>query len=234
MMGRFISLIILFYLFISLLSFKKFVLVCLLSFFFVISQRNNDSSNSIMRKIIPFLLMSMAIFVWAACSDDNKQIYEYLEKNYSDREVKVTGDIVPDSAFCPMSKLESTKLEIMGYRAQLMMLLEQDPDSAYRLAKSIKKKYADENTFANMAYPSGKNNRLAYRVRCEEDGEEHYVTFYKNVKDETIQYSSFDVEDVVDSLSVYYSMLMNGVNEIVKDEKLDEGHNPSVSDSNKE
>lgn len=167
------------------------------------------------------MLMALVVFAGTACNDDKKQINEYLDKNYSDREVKVVGKVVPDSAFCPLSKLESTKLEVMGFRAQLMMLLDQDPDSAYRLAKSIKQKYADENTFANLAYPNGKNNRIAFRVRCDENGEEHYITFYKNIKDETIQYSSFDVEDVVDSLSLYYGLLMNGVNEIIKDNNGD-------------
>jgi len=171
-----------------------------------------------MRKLLPFLLF---VVVLAACNSDKKQIQNYLDRNYSDREVEVVGDVSTDSAFCPLTQLEGTTLEIMAYRAQLMMLLDQDPDSAVRLATAIKQKYADENTFANLAYPSGSNNRVAYRVRCNEAGDEHYITFYKNTKDETIEYSSFDVEDVVDSLNVYYTLLMNGVNELVGDKNAD-------------
>ena len=58
---------------------------------------------------------------------------------------------------------------------------------------------------------------MAYRVRCDEAGEEHYITFYKNLHDDTIEYSSFDVEDIIDSISVYYNSLMNGVNSIVSE-----------------
>ena len=42
-------------------------------------------------------------------------------------------------------------------------------------------------------------------------------TFYKNLHDDTIEYSSFDVEDIIDSISVYYNSLMNGVNSIVSE-----------------
>lgn len=170
-----------------------------------------------MKKLLSFILIAMVVSVWVACNDDKKQINEYLEKNYSDREVKVVGKVEPDSVFFPLSKLESTKIEIMGYRVQLLMLLDQDPDSAYRLAQYIKQKYIDEKTIVDLINPKGKNDRIAYNVQCTEDGEERYIIFYKNVKDETIQFSSFEVNDMVDSLSKYYALLVNGVNEIVND-----------------
>ena len=170
-----------------------------------------------MKKLLSFILVAMVVSVWIACNDDKKQINDYLEKNYSDREVKVVGEVVPDSVFCRLSILESTKLEVMGYRAQLMLLLDQDPDSAYRLAKTIKEKYANENTLADLVTSKGNNNRVAYQVQCTEDGKKRYITFYKSLKDETIQYSSFDVEDMEDSLYLYYNLLMTGVDEIVKD-----------------
>ena len=159
----------------------------------------------------------MVVSVWISCEDDKKQIKDYLERNYSERDVKVIGKVVPDSAFCQLSLLKTTKLEVMGYRAQLMMLLEQDPDSAYRLAKSIKQKYSDENTLANLLTPKGSNNRVAYNVQCTDDGKERYITFYKDLKDETIQYCSFDIEDVQDSLNLYFDLLMKGVDEVIQE-----------------
>ena len=183
----------------------------------VISHRQTNCSVTMNRKILFFIMMAVAI---TACKNDKKQVQEYLDRNYADREVKVVGKITPDSAFCPLTKLEATLLEVQAYRVQLMQFIEQNLDSAYQFACLIKDKYADENSFANLAYPNGQKNRLAYRVRCDEAGEEHYITFYKNLHDDTIEYSSFDVEDIIDSISVYYNSLMNGVNSIVSERNI--------------
>ncbi len=187
-----------------------------------------------MKKILSFILVSLIVSVWISCKDDKKQITEYLEKNYSDREVKVIGEVVPDSAFCRLSLLESTKLEVMGYRAQLMMLLDQDPDSAYRLARNIKQKYANENIVADLITAKGSNNRVAYKVHCIEDGKKRDIIFYKDLKDETIQYCSFDVEDMEDSLYLYYNLLIDGVNEIVKGNENQEKGEKTTEESKKD
>ena len=43
----------------------------------------------------------------------------------------------------------------------LIHLLDADPDSAFKMARTLKAKYAGKNGFASIAYPKGKNNRMA-------------------------------------------------------------------------
>ena len=118
-----------------------------------------------MKKFFGFLMLSLVLI---SCNAEKKQISEYLENNYSDREIEVVGDIVADSAF--------------------------------KMARTLKAKYAGKNWFASIAYPKGKNNRMALMAKCKDDGQERVITFFKNTSHDVIEFSSLDVDEVIDSL----------------------------------
>ena len=173
-----------------------------------------------MKKLLGFLILA---FVLVSCNSDKRQISSYLDNNYSDREIEVVGDIVADSTFCPLDKLDNTSLEITGHKDMLMHLLEVDPDSAFSLARNLKAKYAGKNGFAAIAYPKGANNRMALMAKCKENGQERVITFFKSLHEDAIEYCSLDVDDAVDSLLVNYSMLMDGIEVILQDQAANRG-----------
>ncbi|MBR6264243.1 MAG: hypothetical protein IKR05_13645 [Prevotella sp.] len=150
-------------------------------------------------------------------------IEKYLQNNYPDREIELVGDINVDSAFCPRTQLEDAALEIDNYKIQLDRLLAQNPDSALRLAKDLQKKFADNSAFINLAYPKGKNNAKALMVKCNEEGKGRVITFFKGKDDENIEFSSLDVDELVDSLIVSFDMLKDGIKIIVSDKELNGG-----------
>lgn len=166
-----------------------------------------------MRKI----LLLLAVAALTACNSDKKKIEAYIDNNFFDREVAVTGNVTIDSAYCPMSQLEQNAIQLMGYRGNLLKLLDENPDSAYALAKMLKVQLGDNKAFANLAYPNGKNNRLAYMAKCTVDGKERMVIFYKQVEEDKIELSSFDVDEAIDSLMVGYNHLMDGIRVILAD-----------------
>ena len=166
-----------------------------------------------MRKL--FLLM--AVVALTACNSDKKKIEAYIDNNFFDKEVVVSGDVTIDSAFCPMSQLDQNAIQLMGYRGTLLKLLEENPDSAYALARKLKTQLGDSKAFANLAYPEGKKNRLAYMTKCKVNGEERMVTFYKQVEGDKIELSSLDVDESIDSLMVGYNHLMDGIRVIIAD-----------------
>ena len=166
-----------------------------------------------MRKI----LLLLAVAALTACNSDKKKIEAYIDNNFFDREVAVTGNVTIDSAYCPMSQLEQNAIQLMGYRGNLLKLLDENPDSAYALAKMLKVQLGDNKAFANLAYPNGKNNRLAYIAKCTVDGKERMVIFYKQVEEDKIELSSFDVDEAIDSLMVGYNHLMDGIRVILAD-----------------
>ena len=102
------------------------------------------------------------------------------------------------------------------------------------MAKTLKQKYDNENFVADLITSKGSNNRVAYIVKCTEDGNQRDIVFYKDLKDENIQYCSFDVEDMVDSLSLYYNLLIDGVNEIVKGDESKEKKEKTAETSTKD
>ncbi len=167
-----------------------------------------------MKKFFGFLMLSLVLI---SCNAEKKQISEYLENNYSDREIEVVGDIVADSAFCPLDNLDNTSIEIAGCKAMLIHLLDADPDSAFKMARTLKAKYAGKNGFASIAYPKGKNNRMALMAKCKDDGQERVITFFKNTSHDVIEFSSLDVDEVIDSLLVNYTELMDGIEVILQD-----------------
>ncbi len=169
-----------------------------------------------------FLFFCVAIIL-TACDSDKSLIEKYLQNNYPDREIELVGDINVDSAFCPRTQLEDAALEIDNYKIQLDRLLAQNPDSALRLAKDLQKKFADNSAFINLAYPKGKNNAKALMVKCNEEGKGRVITFFKGKDDEDIEFSSLDVDELVDSLIVSFDMLKDGIKIIVSDKELNGG-----------
>lgn len=169
-----------------------------------------------------FLFFCVAIIL-TACDSDKSLIEKYLQNNYPDREIELVGDINVDSAFCPRTQLEDAALEIDNYKIQLDRLLAQNPDSALRLAKDLQKKFADNSAFINLAYPKGKNNAKALMVKCNEEGKGRVITFFKGKDDENIEFSSLDVDELVDSLIVSFDMLKDGIKIIVSDKELNGG-----------
>ena len=169
-----------------------------------------------------FLFFCVVILL-TACDSDKSLIEKYLQNNYPDREIELVGDISVDSAFCPRAQLEDAALEIDNYKIQLDRLLAQDPDSALRLARDLQKKFSDNSAFINLAYPKGKNNAMALMVKCNEEGKGRVVTFFKDKKDEDIEFSSLDVDEMVDSLIVSFDMLKDGIRIIVSDKELNGG-----------
>ena len=166
-----------------------------------------------MRKL--FLLL--AVVLMTACNSDKKKIESYIDNNFFDREVKITGEVTIDSAFCPMSQLDQNAIQLMGHRGNLLKLLDENPDSAYALAQALRVQLGDNKAFANLAYPSGKNNRLAYMAKCTVDGKERMVIFYKQLEGDKIELSSIDVDEAIDSLMVGYNHLMDGIRVIIED-----------------
>lgn len=170
-----------------------------------------------MRKV----LLLLAVVALTACSSDKKKIEAYIDNNFFDREVEVTGEISIDSVFCPMSMLEKNAIQLMGYRGNLLKLLDENPDSAYALAQALQTQLGDNKAFANMAYPNGKNNRMAYMAKCTVDGKERVVTFYKQLEGDKIEMSSFDVDEAIDSLMVGYNHLLDGIRVILNDKNAE-------------
>ena len=167
-----------------------------------------------MKNYLGFLILAIGMI---SCNAEKKQISEYLDHNYSDREIEVVGEIIEDSTFCPLDMLDKSSIEITGYKAMLMHLLEADPDSAFKMARNLKAKYAGKDGFANLAYPKGENNRMALMAKCKENGQERVITFFKDKNNDRIDLSSLDVDEVVDSLLVNYTKLMDGIDVILQD-----------------
>lgn len=170
-----------------------------------------------MRKV----LLLLAVVALTACNADKKKVEAYIDNNFFDREVAVTGEVTVDSVYCPSSQLEQNAIQLMGHRGNLLKLLEENPDSAYSLAKALRVQLGDSKAFANLAYPNGKNNRLAYLAKCTVDGKERIVTFYKQLEGDNIELSSFDVEEAIDSLMVGYNHLMDGIRVILEDKNME-------------
>ena len=53
-------------------------------------------------------------------------------------------------------------------------------------------------------------------VKCNVDGKERMVSFFKGVNDENIEMTSLDLDDTVDSLMVSYGQLINGIKVILE------------------
>ena len=162
------------------------------------------------------LWLICGVLTLMACSSEKKNINTYLENNYSDREISLVGDISSDSAFCPLAELENAATQIMNYRLQLLNLLEVNPDSAFKMARALNERMSAKDAFANMAYPKGKNNRVAYQVKCQQGNKVEYITFYKHATEDFVELSSLDIDDTIDSLMVSYNQLMNGISVILQ------------------
>ena len=87
-----------------------------------------------MTKKILIILLSLVLF---SCNSDKKQLKNYLSSYYPEYEIQKDEKITIDSAFCPISKLESNSIELMGLKAQVFKLYADRPDSAYQLALKI-------------------------------------------------------------------------------------------------
>ncbi len=161
--------------------------------------------------------MLCAVVALSACNADKKRIQSYIENYHPDTEIELEGDVNVDSTFCPLAALESTSLEIMAHRMNLLHLLDENPDSAFALARQLNQQFAGDNAFASLAYPTGPKNRLSYQVKCTVDGNERYVVFFKNVDDDNIEASSIEVDEAIDSLMSSFTMLKNGLSIILND-----------------
>ena len=161
--------------------------------------------------------MLCAVVALCACNADKKRIQTYIENYHPDTEIELEGDVNVDSTFCPLAALESTSLEIMAHRMNLLHLLDENPDSAFALARQLNQQFAGDNAFASLAYPTGPKNRLSYQVKCTVDGNERYVVFFKNVDDDNIEASSIEVDEAIDSLMSSFTMLKNGLSIILND-----------------
>ena len=161
--------------------------------------------------------MLCAVVALCACNADKKRIQSYIENYHPDTEIELEGDVNVDSTFCPLAALEATSLEIMAHRMNLLHLLDENPDSAFALARQLNQQFAGDNAFASLAYPTGPKNRLSYRVKCAVDGNERYVVFFKNVDDDNIEASSIEVDEAIDSLMSSFTMLKNGLSIILND-----------------
>ena len=60
-------------------------------------------------------------------------------------------------------------------------------------------------------------------VKCNEEGKDRVVTFFKDKKNEDIEFSSLDADEMVDSLIVSFDMLKDGIKIIVSDKELNGG-----------
>lgn len=164
------------------------------------------------RKLI-VLLLSVAI---CACSSDTKQLKAYLKNNYPEYQIVEDGEIVTDSVFCPISKLESNYIELMGLKAQIFSLYSNNVDSAYRMAKSLDERFGKSDGLGSLTYPKGDKNCQAYTVKCKSDDNERYIVFYKDRSLDAIEYCSLDADVRIDSIMNQYNELMYAVNVILK------------------
>ena len=165
------------------------------------------------------LILMGVLILLVSCNSNKNKIETYISNNVFDHNVEITGDIVVDSAFCPLTHLEQASIQLMGYQGLLLRMLDENPDSAYSLANSLKLQLGGNKGFASLAYPTGSNNRLAYMAKCSVDGSERMVTFFKYVDDDEIEQSSLDVDETIDSLMVSYNHLMDGIKVILADKK---------------
>ena len=170
-----------------------------------------------MKKIFSLFCLVMIV---VACSSDKKKIVAYIENNVADHEMEIVGDVVLDSVFCPIEQLDKASNILIGHQNNLLLLLEVNPDSAFSFANNLKTSLSKKDAFVNMAYPKGKKNRLAYMVKCNVDGRERMVSFFKGLNDDNIEMTSLDLDDAVDSLMVNYDHLMNGINVILEGQNI--------------
>ena len=170
-----------------------------------------------MLKIRQIILLCTLVAL-CACNSDKKRIQTYIDNFHPDSEIELDGDVVVDSTFCPLAALDSASLVLLSHRMNLLSLLDDNPDSAFALARQLNQKYND-SSFANIAYPKGPNNCLSYQVKCVVDGRERYVVFFKNANEDVIESSSIEVDEAVDSLMSSFTMLRNGLQIILKDSK---------------
>lgn len=194
-----------------------------------------------MRKIRQIILLCSLVAL-CACNADKKRIQTYIDNYHPDSGIEMDGEINVDSAFCPLAALDSASLMLMSHRMTLLNLLDVNPDSAFALARQLNQKYSGNDAFANIAYPKGPDNRLSYQVKCLVDGRERYVVFFKNPNDDSIENSSIEVDEAIDSLMSSFTMLRNGLDIILNDAKpsvdtkkrvADERPEPASSDSEK-
>lgn len=166
-----------------------------------------------MIKKILVIVLSAALF---ACSSDQKKLEAYLSSYYPEYELQSDDKITTDSAFCPISKLESNSIELMGLKAQVFKLYAENPDSAYRLALKVNEQYGGKEALGNLTYPTGGKNCVSYTVKCKSEDNERYIVFYKDRQLETIEYCSLDADERIDSIMNQYAELMYAVNVILK------------------
>lgn len=166
-----------------------------------------------MIKKILIIVLSTALF---ACNSDQKKLETYLSNFYPEYELQGDDKVTTDSAFCPISKLESNFIELMGLKAQVFRLYAENPDSAYRLAVKVNEQYGGKDALGDLTYPKGSNNSVAYTVKCKSADNERYIVFYKDRQLETIEYCSLDADERIDSIMNQYSELMYAVNVILK------------------
>lgn len=164
------------------------------------------------RKLI-VLLLSVAV---CACSSDTKQLDAYLKNNYPEYQIVEDGEVVTDSVFCPISKLESNYIELMGMKAQIFSLYSNNVDSAYRMARSINERFGKTDGLGSLTYPKGDKNCKAFTVKCKSDDNERYIVFYKDRNLDAIEYCSLDADVRIDSIMNQYNELMYAVNAILK------------------
>ena len=143
-----------------------------------------------MKKIFSLFCLVMIV---VACSSDKKKIVAYIENNVADHEMEIVGDVVLDSVFCPIEQLDKASNILIGHQNNLLLLLEVNPDSAFS---------------------------FAYMVKCNVDGRERMVSFFKGLNDDNIEMTSLDLDDAVDSLMVNYDHLMNGINVILEGQNI--------------
>lgn len=170
-----------------------------------------------MLKIRQIILLCTLVAL-CACSSDKKRIQTYIDNFHPDSEIEIDGDVVVDSAFCPLAALDSASLVLLSHRMNLLGLLDVNPDSAFALARQLNQKYTD-SSFANIAYPKGPHNCLSYQVKCVVDGRERYVVFFKKPDEDVIEASSIEVDEAIDSLMSSFTMLRNGLEIILNDGK---------------
>lgn len=170
-----------------------------------------------MLKIRQIILLCTLVAL-CACGSDKKRIQTYIDNFHPDSEIEIDGDVVVDSAFCPLAALDSASLVLLSHRMNLLGLLDSNPDSAFVLARQLNQKYTD-SSFANIAYPKGPHNCLSYQVKCVVDGRERYVVFFKKADEDVIEASSIEVDEAIDSLMSSFTMLRNGLEIILNDGK---------------
>ena len=166
-----------------------------------------------MFKKILVIVLATALF---ACSSDHKKLETYLTSFYPEYEIMDDEKITTDSAFCPISKLESNSIDLMGMKAQVFRLYAENPDSAYRLAVKVNEQYGGKDALGNLTFPKGGNNCVSYTVKCKSADNERYIVFYKDRQLDTIEYCSLDADERIDSIMNQYAELMYAVNVILK------------------